>query len=317
MFNGLGGFAGDGREYVMCVHGSAGTLPPTPWANVVAHPTFGFTASESSPGYTWSGNSHDNRLTPWRNDPVSDPPGEAVFIRDEDSGQSWSATPLPAGHGLPYVVRHGQGYTSFEHLRDGLASKLLLFVPPDDPVKVFQLTLRNTSPVRRRCSVTLYVEWVLGEHRAQSWSHVVTSREPATGALLAHNAFRQQFPDRVAFLDLSPGDRRTITGDRTEFIGRNGTLGHPAALEQEVLSNRTGAGFDPCGAIRVVVVLEASEERTLIGLLGDAASPADARALVERYRDEQGVRHALERVRAFWSGLLGTLVVRTPDRRWT
>ena len=314
LFNGFGGFAGDGREYVIHVHGNAGASTPTPWANVVAHATFGFTASEATPGYTWSGNSHDNRLTPWRNDPVSDAPGEAVFIRDENSGQSWSATPLPAGHGLPYVVRHGQGYTSFEHLRDGLASKLLLFVPPDDTVKVFQLTLRNTSPVRRRCSVTLYVEWVLGEHRAQSWSHVVTSREPATGALLAHNAFRQQFPDRVAFLDLSPGDRRTITGDRSEFIGRNGTLGQPAALERESLSNRTGAALDPCGAIRVVVVLEPSEERTLIGLLGDAGSPAGARALVEQYRDVHVVRHALERVRAFWDGLLGTLVVRTPDR---
>ncbi len=314
MFNGLGGFAGDGREYVIHVHGNAGAVPPTPWANVVAHPTFGFTASDSSPGYTWSGNSHDNRLTPWRNDPVSDPPGEAVFIRDEDTGQSWSATPLPAGHGLPYVVRHGQGYTSFEHHRDGLASTLLLFVPPPDPVKVFHLTLRNTSPVRRRYSVTLYVEWVLGESRSQSSLHVVTSREPATGALLAHNAFRQQFPDRVAFLDLSPGDQRTMTGDRTEFIGRNGTLGHPAALERESLSDRTGAAFDPCGAIRVVVVLEPSEERTLIGLLGDAASPRNARALVEQYRDEHVVRDALERVRAFWNGLLGTLVVRTPDR---
>jgi len=313
LFNGIGGFADEGREYVIAVDQDAGTLPPNPWSNVVAHPTFGFVATECGPGYTWSRNSHENRLTPWGNDPVSDAPGEAVFVRDEETGRFWSATPLPSGAGQPYTVRHGQGYTSFEHTRQGLSSALLLFVPPTDAVKVYRLTLRNDSARRRRVTVTLYVEWVLGENRSRSHLHVVTSRDE-TGAVLARNAFRQEFAQRVAFIDLHPGGGRSVTGDRTEFLGRNGKLARPAAMRRESLSNRTGPALDPCGAIQVAVELEPSETRTLVGLLGDAIDSAEARVLIRRYRDPRAVDEALTQALAFWDRLLGTLVVKTPDR---
>jgi len=313
LFNGVGGFADGGREYAIAVNQEAGQLPPQPWSNVVAHPTFGFAATECSPGYTWSRNSHDNRLTPWRNDPVSDPPGEAIFIRDEETGQFWSATPLPAGGGQPYTVRHGQGHSTYEHARDGLASTLRLFVPPTDEVKVFHLTVRNDSAARRRYTVTLYVEWVLGENRSRSQQHVVTSRDE-TGALFARNAFRQEFAHRVAFIDLDPGGDKSITGDRTEFVGRNGKLARPAVMRRAALSNRTGPAMDPCGAIQVAVDLEPSESRTLVGLLGDAADVDTARALVRKYRDPKVVEDAQRLVSAFWDRLVGTIVVQTPER---
>ncbi len=312
-FNGIGGFADGGREYLVQVHPQAGVIPPAPWANVVANPAFGFAATECGPGYTWSVNSHDNRLTPWHNDPVGDPPGEAVFVSDDRSGEFWSLTPLPAGDGLPYTVRHGQGYTSFEHERHGLASTLLLFVPPDEAVKVFRISLRNTLPEPRIVAVTLYVDWVLGENRSRSHPHVVTSVDPATGALLAENRFRPALAERLAFLDLSPGDERSVTGNRTEFLGRNGTLARPEAIYRPQLSNRTGGALDPCGAIRVLVTLGPSETRTLVGLLGDAATLDEVRGTVERYRDPAAVDEALARVRGFWDRLLGTLVVETPD----
>ena len=314
LFNGFGGFADGGREYVILTNSDTAPLPPAPWTNVVAQPHFGFACTESGGGYTWSGNSHDNRLTPWGNDPVTDQPGEAVFIRDEGSGAFWSAAPLPAGAGQSYVVRHGQGYSAYEHTRNELASVLLLFVTPDDPVKVFHLTLSNLSSRRRRCSVTLYADWVLGENRSRTAIHVVTATEPATGAVTARNVFRQEFSSRVAFLDLSPGDARSITGDRTEFIGRNGSLGHPAALGRDALSNRTGPVLDPCGAVQVYVDIEPFGEQELIGLLGDAEDDGQVRALVERYRDLRVVDGAFARVRRFWNDLLGTVTVRTPDR---
>ncbi len=314
MFNGIGGFADEGREYVVGVRHDGHALPPAPWVNVVTNPAFGFAASETGPGYTWSGNSHDNRLTPWHNDAVRDPAGEAMFIRDHVTGRYWSATPLPAGGDAPYTVRHGQGYSSFEHARENLATTLRLFVPPSDTVKVFQLTIRNRSAAPRRCSVTLYVDWVLGENRSRSAAHVVTARDPVTGAILAHNAFRQTYAERVAFLDLSPGDERATTGDRTEFVGRNGTLARPAALDHSSLSGRVGGGFDPCGAISVTLRLGPSEERVVVGLLGDAGSPDEARDLVQRYRDPHAAQTALDQVREYWNRLLGTLVVRTPDR---
>ena len=284
----------------------------SPWSNVVAHPTFGFVATECGPGYTWSRNSHENRLTPWRNDPVSDPPGEAVFLRDEETGEFWSATPLPSGAG-PYTVRHGQGYSTYAHTRDGLASSLMLFVPPTDPVKAYHLTLSNHSGRRRRVSVTLYVEWVLGENRSRSHLHVVTSRDD-TGAVLARNAFRQEFSQRIAFVDLFPGGTRSVTGDRTEFLGRNGKLARPAAMRRRSLSNRTGPALDPCGAVQVVVTLEPSESRTLVGLLGDAVDVEEARLLVTKYREPRTVHAAQAQALGFWDRLLGALVVTTPDR---
>ena len=311
-FNGLGGFAADGREYVIRLHPNAGAIPPAPWVNVVAHPTFGFAASDLGTGFTWSGNSHDNRLTPWRNDPVSDPQGEAVFLRDEESGRVWSATPLPAGGGQPYTIRHGQGYSAYEHVRDGIESRMRVYVAAAEPVKVFQVALRNTSNRRRQVSVTIYAEWVLGENRDRTGLHIVTRREPTTGALLASNAFREAFADRVAFLDLFGGDNRTLTGDRTEFIGRNGSLQAPAALGRTGLSDRTGAAMDPCGAVQVRVTLEPSQEQTVIGLLGEAADDASVSSLVRRSRAPQGITAAFEDVQGFWQSLLGSVQVTTP-----
>ncbi len=316
-FNGLGGFGRGGREYVMRVHADAGAIAPAPWCNVVAHAGFGFAATDLGLGFTWSENSHDNRLSPWRNDPVSDPPGEAIFLRDDETRQSWSATPLPAGAGQPFTVRHGQGYSIYEHNRDGISSALRLSVPRDERVKLYELQLRNASTRTRRLSVTLYVEWTLGEHRSRTRLHVVTSREPATGAVLAVNAFREPFGDRVAFVDLYDGasaaPARSVTGDRTEFIGRNGSLQAPAALARQRLSGRTGAGFDPCGAVQLALTLRPGEERTLIGQLGEAADPAEARATVERFRAPLAAATAATAAIEFWDGMLGTIQVKTPE----
>jgi cyclic beta-1,2-glucan synthetase len=312
-FNGIGGFRDYGREYEIRVQGDQGRIPPAPWVNVVAHPTFGFVASDSSTGFTWSENSYSNRLTPWRNDPVGDPPGEAMYIRDDDTGRYWSATPLPAGGGQPYTIRHGQGYSIYEHLRDGIDSRLRVFVAAAEHLKVFQLALRNTTDRRRRLSITLYVEWVLGDRRERTAMHVVTNREPATGALLASNAFRDVFADRVAFLDLYGGERRTLSADRTEFIGRNGTLAAPAALGRRALSDRTGATLDPCGAVQITVTLEPGQETTVIGLLGEAEDAASVSSIVRRSRAPQGVDNAFGDVARFWDGILGTIQVATPD----
>jgi cyclic beta-1,2-glucan glucanotransferase len=312
--NGFGGFTDDGREYVIHTDALKRPLPPSPWTNVVAQPQFGFACTETGCGYTWSINSHENRLTPWRNDPVSDQPGEVVFIRDEETGAFWSATPLPASDREAYITRHGQGYSVFEHTRSELGSELVLFVSPDEPIKFFRITLRNLSSRRRRCSVTLYVEWVLGENRSRTSAHIVTKLEPATGAVTARNVFRQEFGSRVAFLDLSEGHTRSITGDRTEFIGRNGSLARAAAQRRVELSDRVGAAFDPCGAIRVRVDLGPGDEQVLIGVLGDAEDESHARHLVERYRYRDVVDEALSRTTSYWNDLLGVVNVRTPDR---
>ncbi len=311
-WNGLGGFTRDGREYVTVL--DKGQWTPAPWINVVANPSFGFQVSESGSGYTWSVNSRENKLTPWSNDPVSDAPGETFYVRDEDSGLLWGPTCLPIREDTgPYVIRHGQGYSRFGHASHGIALDLLQFVPLSDPVKISRLTLENRSGRKRRLSVTAYVEWVLGVARTGSTPYVVTDIDPATGAMFARNAWNGEFANRVAFAHLG-GRPISLTSDRTEFLGRNASLDHPASLERgKKLSGHTGAGLDPCAALKTIVVLEPGERAEVLFLLGQGESREESRLLVERYRG-MDCDSILREVREHWDGVLETVQVKTPDR---
>jgi cyclic beta-1,2-glucan synthetase len=310
-FNGMGGFAGDGDEYVTILRD--GERTPAPWINVVGNSGFGFQVSAEGSGSTWAGNSRENRLTPWSNDPVTDRPGEAIYVRDEETGALWGPTALPVRHASGvYVARHGHGYSRFEHNRHGIALDLLQFVPLDTPIKVSRLTIRNLSGRLRHLSVTAYVEWVLGTQPAATGPYVSTELEPVTGGLLARNLWSG--PDaRVAFVDL--GGRQTAwTGDRAEFIGRNGTVECPAALANgTTLSGRTGAGLDPCGAMQTSVTLAPGSSVELVWLLGEAATPLEAQSMIEHWRAAD-LDAALAAVREDWLDVLGTVTVKTPDR---
>jgi cyclic beta-1,2-glucan synthetase len=311
-FNGIGGFDQEGREYVTILDGEQVT--PAPWINVIANPSFGFQVSADGSGCTWSVNSRENQLTPRSSDPVSDSPGEVIYVRDQDNGDVWTATALPIRNDASrYIARHGQGYSRFEHISHGVALDLLQFVPLDDPVKISILKIKNVSGRRRRLSITAYVEWVLGPSRTTCAPYVITEIDPATGVLLARNPWRMEFGSRVAFADLA-GRQTSCTGDRTEFIGRNGSFALPAALaNQNPLSNRIGAGLDPCAVLQTNVEIAANDEVEITFLLGEAASASEALSLVERYRAVD-IDKVLGDVVKFWDQTLGAVQVRTPDR---
>ncbi|MCU0962515.1 MAG: cyclic beta 1-2 glucan synthetase [Pirellulaceae bacterium] len=308
--NGLGGFTRDGHEYVIILQ--PGQWTPAPWVNVIANPSFGTVVSESGSAYTWLENAQAFRLTPWNNDPVQDVPGEAFYLRDEQTGRVWSPTPLPARGQTPYVIRHGFGYTVFEHTEHDITSELWVYVAMDAPVKFAVLKVRNASDRPRRVSVTGYWEWVLADLRQNSLLHVQTEVDLKTGALLARNYYNTEFPDRIVFLDVNEATR-TVTGDRQEFLGRNGTLSQPAALKCARLSGKTGAGLDPCGAVQVTLNLPAGEERQVSFRLGVARNAADLQQLIQRYRGVDASRTALEGVWEFWNRTLGAVTVETPD----
>jgi cyclic beta-1,2-glucan synthetase len=311
-FNGLGGFADDGSEYVTVL--GEGQWTPAPWINVIANPSFGFQVSVEGAGYTWSINSQQNQIGPWSNDPVSDRPGEVFYLRDEDSGELWSPTALPIREeSSPYLCRHGQGYSRFEHTSHGISLELLQYVPLQDAIKISRLKIHNRSRRSRRISITAYVEWVLGTSRAASAPFVVTEIDSETGAMLARNRWSTEYGSRIAFADLA-GRQLAWTGDRKEFLGRNGTLDHPAALEGAApLSSRVGAGLDPCGALQTRIELAPNEATEVVFFLGEASTKAEAVALIMRYRTAD-LDSALSSVTGFWDDVLGAVQVRTPDR---
>ncbi len=310
--NGLGGFADGGRAYVTIL--GPGQSTPAPWVNIIANPSFGFQVSESGSGYTWSGNSRENQLTPWSNDPVSDPVSEAIYIRDDDSGELWSPTALPIRcDESTYVARHSAGHSRFEHLHHGIDLNLVQFVALDNPLKISALTIENRSARSRRISVTAYAEWALGTSRGASAPRIVTTLDPETRAILARNPWNTEFGGRVAFLDL--GGRQTAwTADRTEFLGRNGAPERPAGLGRgHRLRGAAGAGLDPCAALQTSFELAPGERTRVLVLLGQADGAAAAADLIRRGRstDQEA---ALRDIATHWDDVQAAVQVRTPDR---
>ncbi len=310
LFNGLGGFAPDGREYVILL--SPEQVTPAPWVNVLANPHFGSVISESGVAYTWGENAHEFRLTPWHNDPVTDAGGEALYLRDEKTGQFWSPTPLPVRATASYVIRHGFGYSVFSTRSKGICSELWVYVAIDAAVKFSVLKVRNESGRPRRLSATAYVEWVLGDLRAKSAMHVSTEIDPRSGTLYARNPYSPEFADRVAFFDVDDPLRK-LSGDRTEFLGRNGSLRDPAALHRWGLSGKVGAGLDPCGAIQVGFDLADGQEREVVFRLGVGRNAYEANKLMRRFRGGLAAHGALAAVRQYWQHTLGAVQVSTPD----
>ena len=307
--NDHGGFANDGREYVIAVDGEKRT--PAPWCNVIANERFGFVVSESGSGYTWSNNSQSHRLTPWSNDAVADPPGEAIYLTDDTTGEIWSATPLPAGGGRAYRIRHGQGYSVFEHLRGGISHELTLFVDPEASIKVMRLHLRNIDTKPRKLRACGVVEWVLGGVRERSGLTVTTEIDGPTSAVLAFNRWAT-YADKYAFF-ASTSHPLAATADREEFFGRYGSRERPVGLERVTLSGRAGAGLDPCAALLVDASLEPGETKDIVFLLGEASTRADALGVIADFRDSARIQRSLSNAIGEWETTLGALHVETPD----
>nr|WP_318505666.1 glucoamylase family protein [Bacillus sp. T3] len=330
-FNGWGGFSSDGKEYQIIIKN--GNHLPAPWVNVVANKSFGFLISELGTGYTWWRNSRECKLTPWSNDPVLDPPGEATFLRDDDSGQVWSATPSAKHTAEPYKVTHGKGFSRFNHERNGIQSEMSVYVPIEEPVKIIKVKLQNKTEETRTISLTYYAEWVLGVQRQATAPYIVTEWNESEQFMTARNTYQETFRDATAFLGIFPaaeaGQGNTLnsselstenvyevtwTGDRNEFIGRNGTIEHPAALGRVGLSRRTGSLYEPCGVVQAKIQLQPNDEQTIYVLLGCEDDQESVVNLVRKYRQPEACEQAMEEVTKFWEHHLRQIQVSTPSQ---
>lgn len=308
-FNGFGGFSQDGREYVITLKN--GEWTPAPWSNVIANSGFGCLVTEGGLGMTWAGNSQQNKLTPWSNDPVIDPPAEVIYLQDLDGNDVWSATPLPIRESEPYTIRHSAGYSIFEHSSHELAQRLRVFVTQQDPVKVLQLSLKNIGTGTRHVRVTYYAEWVLGILREDTQDFLVTEFDAGMNALLARNTYTGS---NVAFAAATIR-LAAATASRAEFFGRNGKYALPVALTANAkrMSEQTGASLDPCAALQVEIELLPQQEREIVFLMGQGEHRTHARALIQKYHDVETIVHELEQSIRQWDECLETIQVRTPD----
>jgi cyclic beta-1,2-glucan synthetase len=314
-FNGIGGFSQDAREYAIYL--GPGTVTPTPWANVIATPDFGCMVTESGLGFTWQGNSQQNRLTTWQNDPVSDPASEIIYLRDEDSGAVWTPTALPIREKDAYRARHGQGYSVFEHNSHAIEQELTVFIPfgddgPRDPVKICRLRLRNRSSRNRRLTVTYFAEWVLGTRREEQASHIFTGFDEESGAVLARERWSPDRVDAIAFASAVPR-ASSYSGDRAAFLGRIGSLADPQGLKAARLDNFCGVDADPAAILQSPVSIPLGGEAEVVFLLGQAPRIENVREIIHAFRDPAELDKALVNTRAWWDARLGSLQVETPN----
>ncbi|WP_331374867.1 GH36-type glycosyl hydrolase domain-containing protein [Sinorhizobium chiapasense] len=309
-WNGRGGFTGDGRDYVVLADGGAET--PTPWSNVIANREFGCLTSESGLGYTWAGNSQLNRLTPWSNDPVSDPPGEVVYLRDEQSDELWTPTPLPLGQSMTTTVTHGQGYSRYESAGEGLHHEMTVHVPVSEPIKIIRLAIRNDGKDPRVLTATYFVEWVLGTLREDAATRIACEFDGAVGAVVAWNVWESDFSGKLAFV-ASSVPPRSVTCERGEFLGRNGSVFQPAGLGGSDQGGSGGSPSDPCAALTVEVSVPPGRSAELVFVLGYCDSRDEVHRLVREYAEPKRAHRSLAVAARHWDRLLSSVTVRTPD----
>ncbi|TGE36917.1 glycosyl transferase family 36 [Desulfosporosinus fructosivorans] len=309
--NGYGGFSEDGEEYI--IHLQEGMNTPLPWINVIANTKFGFQISEVGAGYTWSLNSREYKLTPWSNDPILDPAGEALYLRDEQSGESWSVTASPKREKGSYTIRHGQGYSIFEHYSHGVKQSLRFFIPLEQPVKVIELQVTNTTNQDLSLSAIYYAEWVMGVARQLTAPYLVTDYDKERNIFYARNTFQEEFVGRIGFLSALGAQITSYTGDRSEFIGRNGSLEDPMGLKLDLFSETVGAGLDPCCALQLKFTLAPGELKTITFLLGETENRQEAEKIVTSFEKPDMITETIEEVKKYWDELLGNVQVHTPD----
>ena len=305
--NGLGGFDPQSGEYIIQLEARRTT--PAPWLNVISNAKFGFTVSESGSGYSWFKNSRENKITPWSNDPVSDSPGEILYLQDGDTGEHWTVSAKPVREEEPYTIRHGFGYSIFEHTSHGIKQRLAQHVPDTEAVKISTLNVKNVSDHERKLTLTYYIRPVLGVSDQFTAMHIKASKSES-GMLLLENPYNEEFAGNLCFMDVSLPDR-SVTSDRKEFFGDGGES-HPACLTRKGLSGMLGTGHDPCGAIQVKVVLEPNESRDIVFLLGMAENQQEAEMMGHRYRNARNANDSLIKTRGVWKNRLAVIQTATP-----
>jgi len=316
-----GYFSEDGKEYVI-------TRPdtPKPWINVICNGNYGFVVSQTGSGFSWRGNSNLFRLTRWNQDLVTDEWGKYVYVRDNESEDFWSLGWKPVcGKYTSYKCRHGLGYTAITQTANKIKSSMTLFVPQNESVEVWKITLKNESAKARKLSLFSYLEWQLGDwsdaHREFSKLFIETEYDASSNCMFARR--RKQLVPKTISASLTERSYEafhavnmkpvSFDGDKRTFIGMYRGVANPVGVEKGCLSKKQGKGNDPIAGLQVDINLKPGEEKTLIFILGETSDRKETDRLIKKYSKVSEADKALAETKAFWNNLLGELEVKTPD----
>lgn len=308
-FNGYGGFNPKDKSYVIRLKNYENT--PAPWINVISNEDFGFHISEAGASYTWCGNSRENKITPWSNDWVMDPLGEALYIRDDKTGTYFSITPKPVRDGGEYIIEHSFGYSTFKHTAYNISGELKAFCPKGEKVKLYKVTVENLSNQNKELTLFYYAQLVLGVYNYGSAKNISTYIQ--RDYIWSQNPYSKYFGKLKAYLSMQGGEEQSFTGDRKEFIGIGEDLSTPLALHKDSLSNSAGAIFDPCLASSVKIKLLPGEKKEIVVMLGQEENLELIQEKINKYRNIENVDKALDNVKGYWANFLGNIQVKTPD----
>jgi len=312
--NSFGGFDEINSEYAM--HISSNNMPPAPWTNIISNENFGTIITEAGSANTWAVDSYDNRITSWQNDSLVFKSPEIVYIRDKETGEIWNPTPFPVPTDEPFIVRHGKGYTIFEHNHSGIEHSFEIFVPRSEKIKISRLKIKNKTKIKRNLSVTSYLETVMGISidPSNSRDFLQFSKNRATGALLIRNMFRNNFHNSIAFADINGGSYKVST-NREEFLGRYGSYSSPEALSRVSLSDEITHGSEGCAVLESVIKLDPDEEKEIIIILGETESESEVERMIIKYRSIKNVKAEREKIRSFWSSVSSKIQIESPDKK--
>ncbi|TVQ35149.1 MAG: hypothetical protein EA370_09645, partial [Wenzhouxiangella sp.] len=308
--NGLGAFDPDNQAYVITLQGPAQT--PAPWSNVLANKHFGTLVSSNGSMCTWCDNSSESRISPWANDPVSEPSGEVLYLRDEETGEVWTPTPAPVAPSGPCRITHGLGWSRFEQASKDLVQQLDVHVDAEHPVKLCELALTNQSSWTRRITVTFYLEWVLGTNRLDHAHQLALEVDQPHAAILARNPFSPRAGPACAFV-ASTQAWHGFTTCRREFLGQGGSIRAPAALKRIGLADQVGEGLDPCAAIQMHLDIPPGQTRSATFLVGQGEDRDQAAKLIQKFGRAEAAAPSRARSTAAIDALLSAVKIDTPE----
>jgi len=322
-----GYFDDQNREYVI-------TRPdtPLPWINYLGCQAYYGIISNTAGGYSFYRDARLRRITRARyNNVPLDYGGRYIYLRDNEDGEYWSPSWLPTSRDLEqYTCRHGMGYSIIGSKYRGISASTRYFVPLDENLEIWQLTVTNNRLTPASLSIFSSVEFCLWDAQDDATNfqrNFSIGQVELDDEVIYHKTEYRERRDHFAWFACSDPLAGFDT-QRESFLGPWRGWDRPAAVERGESFNSEAHGWAPIGSHHVRLVLQPGEMHQVVFVLGyhenlkdkkfdppdsQTVNKSTVKPVIARYRDLANVDAAFDKLRSYWDGLLGICQVRTPD----